>query len=464
MIKRPNRQNGSVLLAIILMLPFLILIAALYTELTVSSLHLARQDQMQTHAQIAADSGIDQAMQEINQNENWTGTGAEVELQPLTDNVRTTYETTLTDIDDQHKTLTSVGRTYQSSATPASTITIEVNLRAVESGQYSIVTGVGGLYMSNSSKILGGDVLINGELAMQNSAQIGLSTNSVTVEVAHQNCPDPPDGTYPRLCASGENGEPISISNSAHIYGNISANNQVDDSGMSAPGLIASSGIEAQPLPEHDRAAQQANVSTTTSDNYYTDCDANNVTRTWPGRLKIEGDVSIKKSCTIILEGDVWITGRLTLQNSARIVVSNSISLGGQNTVDAELPTIMVDGSAGIVMQNSAELISNSSDVGTKMITYWSRASCSPDCADVTGQDLYDTREDRTILLQNSANAPNSLLYARWSQAEISNGGDIGAIVGQTVRLSNSATITFGTSASGGGEKFWVIDNIRRLN
>ncbi|HEX5797182.1 MAG TPA: hypothetical protein VFX86_02215 [Candidatus Saccharimonadales bacterium] len=459
MIKKLN-TGGSVLVSMVIIFPFFIVILTAYMNHAVSGFRTARSDQFRTSAQFSTDAGIDHAMQEINIDDSWSGTGSEVELQN-SNGIRTTYEVSVTDVDEETKLVTSIGRTYHpGNSTPEFSVTINAELRAVSSGQYSIVTGVGGLLMQNSAKIMGGDVLINGEIEMQNSAQIGLATNSVVVEVAHQNCPDPPDSTYPRICNSGENGQPISINNSAHIYGSVSANNQTDGSDMSDPGLVAGSGVAAQPLPEHDRDAQKAAISSTIDDSA-AECDFpfdNSVT--WPANLKIEGDVSISNGCEVTLEGDVWITGRLSVQNSARIIIPDDIALG--NTINPELPTIMIDGSAGLVLQNSAEIVSNSNDVGAQVITYWSRAGCSPDCAEVTGQDLYDTRGDRTILLQNSADAPNSIMYARWSQVEIGNGGAIGAVVGQTVRLSNSAIITFGTSAPGGGSTFWVIDGYRR--
>lgn len=462
-------QSGSALVTLIIVMPFLMLITALYMELTVGSLGLAGRDQLRTHAQFSTDAGIDFALQEINIDNAWIGTdidsnGTIDEAELHNDGeVRTTYQVYVTAVDDDNKLVTSVGRSYKpaTSTTPSATVTVNVDLRAVRSGEYSVASGVGGLLMQNSAKIIGGNVLINGGIHMQNSAQIGLSTSPVNVEVAHQNCPQPPDASYPALCASGENGEPILIENQAHIYGTVKANNQTNGQGMDDPGLVASSGVSAQPLPPHDRTAQKNNITLTSSDNYYLSCDSNTATRTWPARLKIVGDVSIKKGCVVTLEGDVWITGRLTIENSASIRTVDGIALGGQNTVNASLPTIMVDGSAGVVAQNSARLQSNADNVGMQVITYWSRASCSPDCSDVTGVDLNSSRNDRTILLQNSAEAPNALLYARWTQIELSNGGSIGAVVGQTVRLTNSATITFGASA-GAGNTYWVIDGYRR--
>lgn len=476
--------RGSAVLPFVIVVPFLILITTYYMNLTVSSFRLARGDQLQTHAQFATDAGVDISLREINLNGDWTGTSEmdesdvndEVELHN-NGNIRTTYETTVESPDDDNKIIVSTGRSYfpASSEEPSSTITVRIGLRPVRAGEFSVVSGVGGLFMSNSSKIVGGAVLINGSIDMRNSAQIGLSTNPVTVDVAHQNCPVSPDSTYPQLCDSGENGEPVSIQHPAQIFGTVKANNQTDGSRMSSLGLVSPlcllpsteiNCVDPLDLPNHNRSEQKTNVTNPSgsNDSYHKNCESNNTTRLWPARLKINGDVTIGRSCKIILEGDVWITGSLTVENSGQIVPSDSISLGGQNTVDENMPTIMVDGASGVVVRNSAELASNTNEIGMKVVTYWSNASCSPDCGDVTGSDLYSSQNERTIVMQNNTQAPNTMLYARWSQVELANGGSIGAVVGQTVRLSNSATITFGTPVTGAeGSSFWIINDYRRI-
>jgi hypothetical protein len=447
----PLKQQGSALLAIVLVFPFLALIAVYYMELSVSSLRVARKDQFQTHAQFATDAGIDRAIQEINADGSWTGTGSEIELfnNGL---VRTTYQTTVADVSG-NKVVTTVGRTYSpvTNTTPDSTITIEADLRPITAAEFSLVTGVGGLYMSNSAKIMGGDVYVNGEIEMSNTAQIGLSTNPVNLSVAHQNCPIPANASYPQLCGPG-NGEPISLNNSAHIYGDVKANNQVDGSDMSGPGLTASSGVAALPLPAHDRDAQKAAVTTTIT-GAAASCSGSQ-TRTYAANTRINGNVTISNNCIVTVEGDVWITGNLSISNSGQMRVSNSLG--------TTRPDVMVDGSSGATFSNSSRLVSNTSSTGFQIITYRSRASCSPDCANVTGTDLYNTRNDVTISLSNSAEGPNTIFYARWSRVNLNNSGQIGALVGQTVQLSNSGTITFGTSVPGGGTTGYVLDGYRR--
>lgn len=457
---RSWKERGSALLSVIIMFPFLLLVIAMYMQLSVASFNQSRGDQFRTHAQLATDAGTDYAVQRVNADQTWTGTssadpgwtgvGGEIALHN-DGKIRTTFEITVADVDSDTKTITSTGRIYApvTATTPKNIVTIKTDLRAITSGNFSIVTGVGGLYMSNSAKIMGGDVHVNGEVSLSNTAQIGLSSNPVNLSVAHQNCPQPVDSTYPQLCGSG-NGEPITLSNQAHIYGDVKANNQVSTAGMSSPGLTASSGVAALPLPVHDRDAQKAAISATED---ASDMGCSSGTKTWNANLKITGNVTISGSCRVTVMGDVWITGTLTVRNTSQMIVSD--------TLGTTRPNIMVDGSSA-QLQNSALLKSNSSSTGFQIVTYRSSPSCSPDCASVTGQELYNSRNLTTISLQQSSSAPNTIFYAKWSRVTVGNSGQIGALVGQTVELTNTGTITFGTSVSGGGTTGWVIDNYRR--
>lgn len=451
-----NNQSGVALLPLVIAVPFMIVIATYFMDLAIASFKLAKRDQMHTHAQLTTDAGIDYALDQLNQNTNWTGTGSEIQLHN-DGQVRTTYEVTVTTNSSESKTLTAIGRTYRpvGALSPESSVTIEVEVRSITTGgSFSLVTGVGGLYMENSAKIVGGDVLVNGEINMKNSAQIGLTTNPIEdIQVAHQNCPLGGGAGYPQLCGPG-NGQPITLENEAHIYGDVRANNQTNSAGMTLNGLVAGSGVTPGALPTHDRAAQ---VAAAVADSNAS-CD-HGETRTWAANRKFDGDVTVKGNCQVTMQGDVWITGKLTIENTAQIIVDEAI---GDITNTEDLPTIMVDGQS-VILKNSALLKSNSFGTGIQIITYWSKASCSPNCADVTGADLYDSRDETTIELDNSASGPQSIFYARWTRVAIQNSGNIGALVGQTVLLKNSGTITFGTSAGGGGGSTWIVDGYRRI-
>ncbi|MBX4199345.1 hypothetical protein KW789_00400, partial [Candidatus Saccharibacteria bacterium] len=184
-----KNQKGQILITLVIVIPALVLIVAAYLSLSTSGYRLERRDQFRTQAQMAADAGADYGIEQLNQDNSWVGTSGEVALQ--TDSgKKVTYQDTITDNSSTSKTLTVVGRTYfpATAASPTVTVSIKVDLRPVASGTYSVVSGEGGLYMSNFSKIVGGDVLIDGTVNLSNSAQIGLTTNPVNVSVANEVC------------------------------------------------------------------------------------------------------------------------------------------------------------------------------------------------------------------------------------------------------------------------------------
>lgn len=447
-----NNQKGSILLIFLITLPFVILIALYYMNLSLTSYQVARLDQFRSAAQLAADAGADYSVQQISQDNDWAGTTSDVTINNDT-KMRTTFSASVTG-DDTTKTVAITGKTYfpVSSTTPKRTVKIYVDLRPVTSGLFSVISGAGGLIMSNSSKVVGGAAFVNGEISMSNSAQIGLSTSPINVKVAHQSCPNPPDATYPRVCNSGENGEPISINSpQAHIYGEVKATNQTNGSGMSDPGLVSGS-VPPESLPTYDRNAQKAAVATTTT-GAAASCSGSQ-TRTWAANTKIVGDVSITNQCKVTVQGDVWITGSLTMRNSSELKLADSAG--------ANMAHIMVDGLTGAQFLQSAALKSNASSTGFEILTFYSTdASCSPDCATVTGVPLSTSRLITTILLNNSGNAPNTIFYAYWTQLQVSNSGQIGAVIGQTIKLDNTGTITFGVG-TGTGDVTWVVKGYRR--
>ncbi|HEU5187583.1 MAG TPA: pilus assembly PilX N-terminal domain-containing protein [Candidatus Saccharimonadales bacterium] len=446
---RPENQ-GFVLVTLLVIVTLIVITALATSQLALSNLQQATVDQQRLNTQFSADAGIDAAIVQLNQDANYTGSAGELQLFEDARS-KTTYQTTVTNVDDDTKLLDVVAKVYspKTATTPRVTRQFQVELRGVGGGSYSVVTGVGGLFMSNNAKIVGGNVYINGELQMSNSAQIGLSTNPLDVRVANQRCPVPPDATYPRVCNSGESGQPVTISGSAKIYGNVQATHQTNGAGMQSPGLVAGS-PPAQPLPTHDRGAQTGAVATTITGS---SAGCNNGTKTWAANTKITGDVTVSGTCQVTVQGDVWITGTITVRNSGKLIVNNGLITP---------PVIMIDGASGISLRNAAELASNSGAIGFRVVAYHSAAACSPDCADVTGTDLYNSRNLVTVSMENSASGPNTEFFARWSRVQINNAGNIGALVGQTVELKNSATVVFGTTVGGSTPQTWVVQSYRR--
>jgi hypothetical protein len=141
------------------------------------------------------------------------------------------------------------------------------------------------------------------------------------------------------------------------------------------------------------------------------------------------------------------------MSNTTRLIVDGSVG--------TTRPVIMVDGSSGASFSNSSQITENASGTGVEVITFYANSGCSPDCTTLTGTGLANSRAITTINLNNSSSAAHSIFYAYWTQVQVSNGGALGAIIGQTIRMSNTGTITFGAS-SGAEETTWVVKGYRR--
>jgi Tfp pilus assembly protein PilX len=461
-LKHLHEQSGFVLPVLLITTMMVMLMIIAVTSSAVLSYNLSSNETYKVNAQFASDAGLDKALVELTASSAYTGTSGEVELMN-NGSVKTTYEITVSNgSSSDRKIIRATGRTYGNPVTRLRNTRIyELDAQGIttSSSAISVVSGVGGLVLQNNAKISGGDVIVNGTITIGNNAQIGLSTNPVNVRVAHTNCPSPATSSYPQVCASGENGEPITIGLTGRIYGDVRATNQTNGTNMSNPGLIPNQTVAPSALPDYDRTAHKSAVTAGTT---YAPSDSavscgTNGTKTWPADVKITGNISLGNNCTVTLSGNAWVTGNLTFGNNARIVISN--------TVGTTRPTIMVDGSSGMVFGNNAQIVPNSSGTGAYVITYWSAASCSPECTNVTGTDLVSSQGSTTINLSNNGSAQNTVLYARWSRVSVANNGALGAVAGQTVLLGNNANITFTTSIPGSTTNYttWIKRGYMRV-
>ncbi len=449
-----DNSQGMILPTLLVIMLIILTVGLSLSSLVLAQMNIADRGIARANAMLAAEAGAEKTLHELNNDSDFAGYQSEEVFAQNQTQGRVTYQTTIAEGGlSNEKIITATGRVYMPSTASDPLISRSIRLVVVgtTTDDYSIQTGPGGLIMSNSATIANGDVYVNGYINMSNSARIGSEDNPGNVYVAHMFCPEPPDSSFPSQCTSGE---PISISNQASIYGEVRATNQTNGSGMYSPGLIEGSSSDPVDLPEYDRQAHQ-DAATNTMTNIEASCTNNNQVKTWPANTHITGgDVSIRRSCTVVVEGDVWMDGSLSMRNSGTIEISDTIS--------ENLPVIMVDGSDGIEMRNSSKILTNSDGLGVEFITFHSTASCSPDCSEVSGVDLYNSQSITTITLDNSSLAAGSKFYARWSKVELSNSGSVGAILGQTIHLGNTGNITFGQELSS-GQSVWSIKNYQQI-
>lgn len=460
--KLHNNQQGMILVSVFIIVGVLLVIGISLASFTMSQYTIANKKVYSANAVMAAEAGIEQTMQELNQNDNFAGYSTSQVFFNNTVQGRGVFTTVIESAgNSETRIITSTGTVYKynQSTNPISRRKVKVTVVGTTSEGYSVHTGPGGLLLGGSANITNSDVFVNGTIDMSGVAQIGTQSQPLQIKVAHLACPtgNNPGPTYPSLCTSGE---PISLQQSTRIYGSVCATNQTSTGpnnnilgGSGGQGLIV--GCKAPPAspPTYDRAGHIAKMTTTGSgdSDAYVCNSSGSLTRNWPANLRLKGNVTITGSCDVTLNGNVYIEGSLTINGAASVRVSNSV-----NTVR---PVIIADGD--ITLAGSAQLIANTSGIGAHFISFRSTASCNPNCTTVTGTDLKNSQNLQTVSVGGSTNLPGMIFQAYWSKVTISGSGNIGAAAGQTVDMQGAGTVTFGTALSS-GVRSWTITSYQQ--
>ncbi|MGH7195768.1 MAG: hypothetical protein ACREGA_03230 [Candidatus Saccharimonadales bacterium] len=465
---RPNRENyrpaaGYFLVSAVVMILFLTAIGIAIAGLVAEQYQHTAREVFTQNAQLVAEAGIEQSVNQLNSNDAFSGYGAPQQFFDNTTQGKGTFITAVTtNADGKSKTIVSTGKVYRhdSDTNPYITRKIHATVVGTSSSGYSVFSGPGGLILSGSANITNSDVYVGGTIKLSGAAKIGTYSNPLNVDVGNDACPSGsnPGSTYPQVCTDGN--QPISLAYSTNIYGTVCATGQTDtgpnnniQGGNGGSGLKPGCTAPAVSPPTYDRQAQINAVTTTASgsDNNYV-CQHFPFNRSWPGNLELTGNVNISSSCNITVNGNVYITGNLTIGGASRLRVADSA--GGTR------PNIIVDGT--IDVGGSAAMIANSSGTGMQFISFKSTASCSPDCTSVTGNDLKNSQSLQTVTVSGAVNLPGMIFQAYWSKVKIGGSGNIGAAAGQTVDLSGAGTVIFGTELSS-GSKTWTITSYQPL-
>lgn len=466
-------QNGVVLITILVIGMIITLVGLSLADVAIRQYGATTKSVFDTNATLTAEAGIEQTLFEINLDNTFTGYTSEQNFTNSADQGRSTYQTTVTTGAGNERIITSTGRAYRYGQTNSmSERTVRVTLVGTVSPEYSVYAGVGGLILSGSGSIRNTDVYVNGKITMSGSTFIGTDQQPANVNVANVACPSGtnPGPTYPQVCTSTE---PISIADNSKssILGTTCATGQTQSKFPTSsnkdpqirPGTAGGAGLvpgctaPTVVMPTYDRADHISRVTTTSSASNNTYNCSNWVNpvgfvRTWPADLRLNGNVDASSSCDLTITGDVYITGDLTISGSAVIRVAESVG--------DRIPVIVVDGivNAG----GSGSILANSQGTNVRIISFKSTANCSPSCTSVTGTDLRNSQDLKTIEVNGSGSYAGTIFQSYWSKVVIGGSGNIGSALGQTVDLSGSGNITFGTGLSS-GTTTWTIRSYQRL-
>jgi hypothetical protein len=445
-------QKGQVLVGVLIVMVFFTILSVTMVEYSFNHFANTKRTLASINALALAEAGADSFMYNINAVNTYSGTPGPVTLYNDAKG-KGTYETSSAPGSiANEKIVTSIGKVY----IPATSSTPKVirKVRLIINGSdpsppplgppfnlpFVVSVGSGGITLNNQVTINNGLISVNGPVLVNNRSQIGTPTGGAKLWAANYYCPNTANSSYPQACATDN---PITIGNNAAIYGDIKANNQTNTTGITS--LSANSGVTPVILPDYDRATQQGAItSTITAGN----ASCNGGSKVWPANLHITGTaVQLTNGCTVTVEGNVWIDGTLSISNNSTLIVGSSVTVP---------PTIMIDGySAGLgggLFTNNATIATNATLIGFNLITFYSRAACSPNCSAVTGADLYNSANTTTVNINNNASAAGSVIYARWSGVFVNNGGSFRALLGQALTFNNGQTIL-----GGSGSSVWTV-------
>ncbi len=454
-------QTGSFLVAALVIIIVLTAIGISLASVVTTQYSRTQRSTYTGNALLAAEAGVEQTLQQLNQNDAFAGYSTEQEFFNNTTQGRATYTTVIQNLSGGNaKTITSTAKVFsRAGATkPISTKIVKVTVVGTGSEGYSVQTGPGGLILGGSANITNSDVYVNGTITLTGAAKIGTPTSPLNVKVANQVCPTSGGVTYPQVCTGSQ---AITMDWSTNIYGTVCATGQTSYGpnpsknilpGSTGQGLVL--GCVTPPLtqPAIDRAGQIAATTTTAAGNSNTyTCQSWPFDRTWPAKLRLTGNVSVDGSCNVVIRGDAYISGDLNIGGAAKITVDNSVG-----TVR---PKILVDGK--ITVGGSGQVIANNVGTGIHFISTKSNATCGSACTTLTGSELKATQTFETINVGGAVNLPGMIFQAYWGKVTIGGSGNIGSAVGQTVDLNGAGTVTFGTKLSSGA-KTWTVTSYQQ--
>lgn len=361
-----------------------------------------------------AEGALENAINQLNLNPSY---GGETDT-PLGNG---TFTVTVSSLDSQTKRIAATGY-VPNSASPTATKTIRANVGITTSAvsfHYGIQSGNGGFRMENSSKVTG-NVFSSGSV-------IGTSQNYI----------------YGDVISSGASGLVYGIhatsSVYAHTIGNSSRATIIDKdayyvaktnttvAGTSYPGSadqpVVPLPISDEQIGEWEALAAAGGTATCSNGSYNISSGTASL-----GPIKIPCNLNISGSSVVTVNGHIWVTGNIIVQNSARVKMSPS--LGANNVaIIADNPSNRLTSST-IQVKNTATF-ENSGTAGSFVFLISQNNS-----AELGG-------DEEAFELSNSASA--LVAYAAHGLIPLENTVSLKEVTGYKIRLKNSANVTYDT-------------------
>jgi hypothetical protein len=97
-----------------------------------------------------------------------------------------------------------------------------------------------------------------------------------------------------------------------------------------------------------------------------------------------------------------------------------------------------------------------------EFITFYSTNACTTAttsggyCDTLTGSDLFNSEQVKTVDIGNQGAAAGSVFYAKYTKVTLGQAGSIGALLGQTIELGQSGNLVFTTTVVTGNYSYDV--------
>lgn len=343
-----HKDRGHILLLSLIFLGIFVTVSTALLSYITSSLRAERAALASAQALALAEGAIDKAVALINEDLSYSG---ETDT-PLGNG---TFSISVENVDSSTKRVVATAF-VPDSANPIATKIIKSNIAIssdIISFHYGIQAGDGGFTLANSSSIRGN--------AFSTGPVIGSGGNYVYGDVVSSG----PSGLVYGIHATssvyahtiGAAGTPTTIDKNA--YYTTKTNTTV--SGTSYPGSPDQESvglpISDEQIAEWEAIAEAGGTAVCSGSSY--NISSGSVTL---GPIKIPCDLNISGSSVVTVNGHIWVTGNITVQNTA--IVKMDPSLGSQNVaIIADNPSDQLNSSI-ITVKNTVQF-QNSGTAGS---------------------------------------------------------------------------------------------------
>ena len=314
---------------------------------------------------------------------------------------------------------------------------IHLSSRAEVSFNYGIQSGEGGIILENSSSIVGN--------AYSNGPITGAGDNLIKGDAISAGPSGLVDGIHSTSSVYAHTISDSTVDGNAY-YTTISNTTVLGALHPGSPDQATSS------LPISDEQISEWEADAASGGTITSPCPYKIDSDTTIGPKKIVCDLEITGDPTVTLTGALWVTGNITVKNTAIVRVSSSLGASSVPVI-ADNPSNQTT-SSKITLENSA--LFQGSGSGNSYVLFISK-----------NKSAKQGGSEKAVIAKNSVDG-DLLLYAGEGEIELQNSIDVKEVTGWRIRLKNTAEVLYETGLAnllftGGPGGGYVFDKWREV-